>query len=154
MFAQFSQGLAAQLGEAIRGMHGQSDKNMQNLLQMLMQQDERQRQRSDAQIAALISSNQPPPPPPGAGAIRQATDITPGTRPAGSSADLPPRPAPGPVFDPKMLSDFAKTLMQRIKTANSAQDLILERLSGPKTHVTSKTQKIELPDEAPTYLRS
>ena len=124
MFAQFSQGLAQQLGEAIRGMHGQSDKNMQNMLQMLFQQEERQRQRSDAQIAALASSQQPPPPPPGAGAIRQATSITPGTRPAGSSSD----PPPGPSFDPKTLTSFAKTLMQQIKTGTSAQELIAERL--------------------------
>ena len=47
------------------------------------------------------------------------------------------------MFDPKMLSSCAKTLMKHVKMAHSAEDLILQRLSGPKNrrNITDPTER-------------
>ena len=37
MLGQFSQGLAQQFGEAVRGMHGAGEQHMKQMLQMFMQ---------------------------------------------------------------------------------------------------------------------
>ena len=103
MFQQFSSGIAQQLKEAIQGMHGQSDQNLRHMLAMLQQQDERQRQRSDATLAALASSQGPPPGPPPGGAGMTVD------RPASGSRD----PLPDPVIDPNQLSTFAKDIMKK-----------------------------------------
>ena len=48
MFGQLSQGLAQQLGEAVRGMHGAGEQHMQHMLRMLTQEKvERKTNRRD-----------------------------------------------------------------------------------------------------------
>ena len=103
MFQQFSSGVAQQLQEAIRGMHGQSDQNTRHMLAMLQQQEERQRQRGDATLAALATSQSPPPGPPPGGA-----GITVTHRPASGSGDR----MPDPIIDPGQLPTYAPDIMK------------------------------------------
>ena len=117
MFGQFSQGLAQQLGEAVRGMHGAGAQHMHAMLQMLMQGNAEQKKTHEATVAAL-SSGQPPPPPPPGGAITSATQ---GLRPGSSTDDAPMSVAP------EILSNFAQRLMHHVKPLISMEQFADER---------------------------
>ena len=53
MFGQFSQGLAQQLGEAVRGMHGAGEQNMQHMLRMLAQEKVERKKQTEETVSAL-----------------------------------------------------------------------------------------------------
>ena len=55
MFGKFSQGLAQQLGEAVRGMHGAGEANMQHMLRMLLQDNVERKKQHEETVSALSS---------------------------------------------------------------------------------------------------
>ena len=130
MFGQFSQGLAQQLGEAVRGMHGAGEQNMQHMLRMLTQEKAERKKQSEETVSSLNPGPKPPPPPPG-GTVTSATQ---GRSPGSSNDDAPMAQAPD-IFSnvaPDIFSKFAKSLMHNIKPFITMEEWAKRKKDHPK----------------------
>ena len=117
LFGQFTQGVAGQLGEAIRNMQTQSGQNMEGMYNLLHQNQAMASAHNQALLQAFATSGggPGPPGPPGAPGIRGAQGMPgapgqpgqagpPGPAPPApppAQPPPPPPPAPPPARDPK-----------------------------------------------------